>query len=90
MISKKALTALFTEANRCSCEEPKYTTHDLWEMAKLIQKDLEILELLKELPFEIYQNGGGDNWNWFIDTKQSFKISEETARKLKRWLKNGN
>lgn len=54
---------------------------------KQAEKDLEILELLKELPFEIYQNGGGDNWHWFVDTKQSFAIDEERARNLKRWFK---
>lgn len=55
---------------------------------KVINRDLEVLKLLKKLPFEIYQNGGGDDWNWFIDTKQSFKISKEEAIKLKEWLKN--
>lgn len=47
MTSRQALTALFNEANRFSCEEPKYTTHDLWEMAKQIEKDLKFLEILK-------------------------------------------
>lgn len=48
MTSKEALTALFTEANRLSCEEPKYTTHDLWEMASQIQNDLDNIEVIEE------------------------------------------
>ena len=52
-----------------------------------IRKDLEVLEILKKLPFEIYLNGGGDDWSWFIDLKQSFIISEEQASKIKEWLK---
>lgn len=48
MESKQALTELFNEANRLSCEEPKYTTHDLWEMCKQIQKDLDLLDLYKK------------------------------------------
>ena len=51
------------------------------------QEYLEVLEILKKLSFEIYQNGGGDNWQWFIDLKQSFNLSEEEARKIKEWLK---
>lgn len=46
MTSKQALTELFNEANRLSCEEPKYTTHELWEMCRQIEKDLEVLEIL--------------------------------------------
>ena len=48
MTSREILTQLFNEANRLACEEPKYTTHDLWEMCKQIEKDLEILETLKK------------------------------------------
>lgn len=86
MTSKEILTQLFNEANRFACEEPKYTTHDLWEMCKQIQKDLEVLEILKKLPFDIYLNGGGDDWSWFIDLKQSFILSEEEYNKIKEWL----
>ena len=85
MKSKQALDTVFD----LLCKRKHKSEDNLWlKLYETIKEDLEILELLKELPFEIYQNGGGDNWNWFIDTKQSFKISEETARKLKRWLKN--
>lgn len=48
MNSLEALTNLFCEANRFSCEEPKFTTHDIWEMCKQIQKDLEVLETIKK------------------------------------------
>ena len=47
MKSKEVLTNLFCEANRFSCEEPKFTTHNLWEMCNQIEKDLEVLEILK-------------------------------------------
>lgn len=47
MTSKELLTELFNEANRFSCEEPKYTTHDLWEMCKQIEQELEVLETIK-------------------------------------------
>lgn len=55
MKSKKFLTELFNEANRLWCEEPKYTTHDLWEMCKQIDKDLDILDFLKKLFVDIMQ-----------------------------------
>lgn len=62
---------------------------DIWLETMIIQpieKDLEVLEILKKLPFEIYLNGGGDDWEWFIDLKQSFIISKEQASKIKEWL----
>ena len=87
MTSKQSLDTVFD----LLCKRKHKSEDNLWlKLYETIKEDLEILELLKELPFEIYQNGGGDNRNWFIDTKQSLKISEETARKLKRWLENGN
>lgn len=52
-----------------------------------IRKELKVLEILKKLPFEICLNGGGDDWSWFIDLKQSFIISEEDAKTIKEWLK---
>ena len=65
-----------------SCDDDMY----FQDYFKQIDKDLEVLEILKELPFEIYLNGGGDDWEWFIDLKQSFIISEEQASKIKEWL----
>ena len=51
------------------------------------QEALEVLDILKKLPFEIYLNGGGNKWDYFIDMKQSFNLTEEEARKIKEWLK---
>ena len=73
------------------------------KLIKSIIKDLEVLEILKKLPFEIYQNqnnsvgswslyidtnGDGDNYSWYIETKQSIEISEEEYEKIKEWLEN--
>lgn len=52
-----------------------------------ILNDFKVLEILKKLPFEIYQNGGGDSWNWYIDLKESTIISEEEKDMIKEWLK---
>mgnify|MGYP007027057898 CR=1 FL=1 len=57
---------------------------------KTIAKDLEVLEILKKLEWEVYENGGGDNWNWFVDNKQSMKITDKDAQLLKEWLEDGN
>lgn len=72
MTNKQALTALFNEANRLSIEEPKYTTHDLWQMCRQIERGLEKSGALKDIEkeydidlvtlFNVLKNGG-----WFID-----------------------
>lgn len=91
MTSKEALSALFTEASRCSCEEPKYTIHDLWEMAKQLEKDLDLLESLKhliedlEITFntELFSKGG------YIGTIiKDYFIDNDVTGKLEDWLKN--
>ena len=49
-----------------------------------IEKDLKVLEILKKMDWEIYQNGGGE-WNWFIDTKKSMKLTDEEAQTVREW-----
>ena len=76
---------------------------ELIKEMELVKKDLEVLEILKKLQFEIYQNQNGcenswsrfidingdkDSWSWYIGTKQSIEISEEEYEKVKEWLKN--
>lgn len=53
-----------------------------------IIRDLEVLEILKKIKWDVYKNGGGDEWNWYIDTNKSMKITEEEAKKIKEWLEN--
>lgn len=90
MKSKQFLTELFNEANRLWCEEPKYTTHDLWEMCKHIQDDLDVLEILKGY-FNYTEYG-----QWYIDMQESdFDFKSECSKeewdsspqkKIKEWL----
>ena len=58
------------------------------EQEQQIIRDLEVLEILKKLEWEVYENGGGDDWKWFIDTNQSMHITKEEAKKVKEWLEN--
>lgn len=53
---------------------------------KDILNSLKVLEILKKIPFEMYENGGGDSWNWYIDIKQSTILTEEEKEKIKEWL----
>lgn len=57
----------------------------LKHMNKLV-KDLEVLEILKRIKWDVYENGGGNEWYWFIDTNKSMRIAEEEANKVKEWL----
>lgn len=80
MKSKRLLTELFNEANKLSYEEAKYTTHDLWKMCEQIQKDLEVLEILKKY----YKSDGWSNGGVI----KFWEMSEEELKKIKEWANN--
>ena len=53
-------------------------------------KDLEILEMLKKIPFYIDSfTGTCRNNYWYIKTKENTRISEEEKEKFREWLENG-
>ena len=73
--------------------EVKQLLHDAYHKTipefTQIEKDLEVLEILKNMDWEIYQNGGGGEWSWFIDTKKSMKLTDEEAQMVREWgIKN--
>lgn len=51
-----------------------------------IEKDLEVVEILKRMKWSVYGNDGGNERKWFINTKQSMQLTEEEAEKIKEWL----
>lgn len=87
MTSKEALNKLFNEANKLSREEPKYTTHDLWEMVNQIEKDLEVLEILKR---NLYVEKGTGKFKGIeiIQCSLGNQHSEDNFKKVKEWLEN--
>ena len=86
------LTALFNEANRLPFEEPKYATHELWEMCKQIQDNLQVLEIFKNnLKIEINDNPLYDgSYLVYLENDENhyicISITEEEKNILKDWL----
>lgn len=62
---------------------------DIWlEMIiQPIEKDLEVLEILKRIDWLIYNNVDKNDFNWYIDTNKSMKLTKEEVEKIKDWLK---
>lgn len=54
----------------------------------LLVKDLEVLEILKRVDWLVYNNGDKNDFNWYIDTNKSMKLTEEEAEKIQEWLEN--
>lgn len=77
MTSKEALD------NWYNTQSPRTKAYEYELHYRLIKKDLKVLEILKKLEWEVYENGGGDNWNWFVGNKQSMKITDKDAQLLK-------
>lgn len=90
MNSEEALTELFNEANRFSREEPKFTTYDLWEMYNQIEKDSEVLEILKHLINgleETFNQEGISSDTTILGTIiKDYFINNDITGKVKEWL----
>lgn len=59
--------------------------NDLIDILEDAIKELEVLEILKRIDWLVYNNGDKNDFNWYIDTNKSMKITEEVG-KIKEWL----
>ena len=62
----------------------KYVYKNIFET---LQKDLEVLEILKRIDWLVYNNVDKNDFNWYIDTNKSMKFTKEEVEKIKDWLK---
>lgn len=87
MTSKEALENIKSRINSLSLfpKVDRKTYDESWE---IIEKDLEVLELLKNLPFRIYQYY--DSERWYINTSHSLGLYETEKIKIEEWLKREN
>lgn len=51
-----------------------------------IIRDLEVIEIFKKIDWLVYNNGDKNDFNWYIDTNKSMKLTKEEAGKIKGWL----
>lgn len=86
MTSKEALNRLYNHLKAILEEDAPELIRIIKSYYDIVAKDLEVLEILKRIKWDVYENGGGNEWYWFIDTNQSMKITEEEANKVKEWL----
>ena len=67
------------------CDDTYYRDA-LNEEFETLQRDLEVLEILKRIDLLVFNNGDKNDFNWYIDTNKSLRITEEEANKIKEWL----
>ena len=93
MASKEALKNLKNYIKKYVCNyEKEYTPLDrekyfFKEIFEVIEKELEVLEILKRIDWLIYNNVDKNDFNWYIDTNKSMKLTKEEVEKIKDWLK---
>ena len=47
---------------------------------------VDCAEILKRIDLLVFNNGDKNDFNWYIDTNKSLRITEEEANKIKEWL----
>ena len=80
MNSKEALEHIIFDAKM---EKPIFSMY-YQEFLKPIEKDLEVLEILKRMVIV----RKGTTW-YYLDTEHPFFESQEDIDKVKEWLENG-
>lgn len=74
MTSKEALHDLFTEANRVNGEVYNFRTDELLVRRNLIERDLEVLEILKKIISQCSFEVGKEKYKSFYDDKYVYEI----------------
>lgn len=85
MTSKEAIKSIEKQS---TLDFLNYDSLCLFEQElKVIQKDLEILEILKRFEWLVYQKRIQNVRNWYLDEySKPVELTEEEAKKLKEWL----
>lgn len=96
MTSKEALNDLIDELKRCTVDGKKLSEYDKPRI-KAIQKDLEVLEILKKHPSLLccFAYDGVYSWKNFNETysdedKEYIGATKKEFEKVKEWLENDN
>lgn len=84
MTSKEKLALIKETWYDVDLTDEKYIDFDEEKTFSDLEKDLEVLEILK--PMLKVEKGG--TW-WYLDTKHCFFENEEQIKKIKEWLENG-
>lgn len=85
MTSKEALHNLKAKIDYHITNEEEF--NDALNELKTIEKDLEVLEILKKCNFDIdYEDGYNDKF--ILGTRHYVGITQEEFNKIKEWLKN--